>query len=142
MVAEDLCVAFITAGVCGMMKQTGEVATLTDKVAGEEGALAGGSSGCGLAAILGADSGCDMVAILEADLDMAAILNVDFGFDMAAILSADSDWSMAAILGIGSGMEGMEVVTNTGLAIISVWYGGNPGLPDSMATGGHSLLPT
>ncbi len=35
MVAENLCVAFITAGVCSVTNQTGEVATLTDKVAGE-----------------------------------------------------------------------------------------------------------
>ncbi len=88
---------------------------------------------------MGADSGCDMVAILGAELDMAAILNVDSGCDMAAILSADSDWSMAAILGIGSGC-GMGVVTNTGLAIISVWHGGNPGRPDSVTTGAHGLL--
>ncbi len=126
MVAEDLGVAFIMAGGSGVANQTGEVATLADEVAGEEAALAGGGSGCGLAAILGAD------------LDMAAILNVDSGCDMAAILSPDSDWSMAAMLGIGSGMG---VVTNTGLAIISVWHGGNPGQPDSVATGAHSLLP-
>ncbi len=52
------------------------MAALTDEVAGEEAALAGGGSGCGLAAILGADSGCDMVAIFGADLDMVAILHV------------------------------------------------------------------
>ncbi len=98
MVAEDLGVAFIMTGGCGVMNQTGEVATLANEVAGEEAALAGGGSGCGLAAILGADSGCDMAAVLEADLDMADILNVDSGCDMAASLSADSDWIMAAFL--------------------------------------------
>ncbi len=127
MVAEDLGVAFIMAGGCGVTNQTGEVATLADEVADEEAALAGGCSG--LAAIFCAESGCDMAAILEADLYMWAILNVDSGCDMVAILSADSDWSMAAILGIGSGC-GMGVVMNTGLAIINVWYGGNPGLLD------------
>ncbi len=96
MVAEDLGVAFIMTGGCGVMNQTGEVATLANEVAGEEAALAGG--GCGLAATLGADSGCDMAAVLEADLDMADILNVDSGCDMAAILSADSDWIMVAFL--------------------------------------------
>ncbi len=138
MVAEVLGVAFIMAGGCGVTNQTGEVATLANEVAGEEADLAGGGSGCGLAAILGADSGWDMAAILEADLDIVAILNVDSGCDMVAILSADSVWSMAAILGIDSGMG---VVMNTGLAIISVWYGGNPGQPDSMATGAHGILP-
>ncbi len=103
MAAEDFGVAFIMAGGSGVANQTGEVATLADEVAGEEAALAGGGSSCGLAAILGADSGCDVAAIFGADLDMAAILNVDSGCDIAAILSADSDWSMAAILGIGSG---------------------------------------
>ncbi len=136
MVAEDLGVAFITAGGCGVTNQTGEVATLADEVAGKEAALAGGGSG--LAAILGADSSCDMTAILGPDLDMVAILNLDSGCDMAAILSADSDWSIAAILGIGFGMG---VVTNTALAIISVWHGGNPGRPDSVSTGAHGLLP-
>ncbi len=127
-------------GGSGVANQTGEVATLADEVAGEEAALAGGSSGCGLAAILGADSGCDMAAILGADLDMVAILNVDSGCDIAAILSADSDWSMTAILGIGSGC-GMGVVKNTGLAIINVLHGGNPGRLDSGAIGAHGLLP-
>ncbi len=64
MVAEDLGVAFIMAGGSGVANQTGEVATLADEVAGEEAALAGGGSGCGLAVILGADSGWSMAAIL------------------------------------------------------------------------------
>ncbi len=51
-VAEDLGGPFIMAGGCGVMNQTGEVATLADEVAGEE-ALAGGGSGCGLAALFG-----------------------------------------------------------------------------------------
>ncbi len=74
MVAEDLGVA---TGGCGVMNQTGEVATLANEVAGEEAALAGGGSGCGLA------------AILEADLDMADILNVDSGCDIQYKLSSD-----------------------------------------------------
>ncbi len=102
MVAEDLGMAFIAARDSGVANQTGGVATLADEVAGEEAALSGGGSGCGLAAILGADSGCDMAAILGADLDMVAILNVDSVCDISDILSADSDWSMAGILGIGS----------------------------------------
>ncbi len=134
MVAEGLGMAFIAARDSGVANQTGGVATLADEVAGEEAALAGGGSGCGLAAILGADSGCDMAAILGADLDMVAILNVDSVCDISDILIADTDWSMAAILGIGSGMG---LVTNTGLAIISVWHGDNPGRPDSVATGTH-----
>ncbi len=138
MVTEDLGVAFIMAGGCGMANQTGELATLADEVAGEAAALAVGGSGFGLAAILGADFNGDMTAILGADLDMVAILNVDTGCDMAAILNADSDLSIAAILGIGSGMG---VVTNIGLATISVWHGGNPGRPDSVAAGAHGLLP-
>ncbi|KAF4110901.1 hypothetical protein G5714_007932 [Onychostoma macrolepis] len=60
--------------------------------------------------------------------------------DEAALAGVDSGCNMAAILGADSGC-GMGVVTDTGLAIISVWHGGNPVRPDSMATGAHSLLP-
>lgn len=81
-----------------------------------------------------------MAAILDADTgwSMAAILKVDSGCDMVAIFRAGSGWSMAAVFGLGSGME---VVTNTGLEIISVWHCGNPGRPDSVATGAHGLQP-